>query len=316
MQAEENSKAEPKGKTKKRIFKLILALIVVLIVLVPLLIPAFVSSDKARRIILAKINDSVTDGQVDFAALSMGWFKGIELTDFSFNDAAGQTLAKVKQIVTKPNYYSILSGSLSLRETAIKNVQVNEQLSEKILKYLNPIFAGAVNVSGVANLSCEQLTIPLGEADPNDIEVIGTVSIDQLRLQTSGLLGQLLSVLDSGSRGQVITIHPTKFTLQDGFLRYDDMQMDIGDNPINFKGVIGMDNSLNMTVTLPYTTRGTTAKTGKETSGERITLSLKGTVDKPELDVGKLLKEQLEKQLEDQLKEKVLEGIDKLLKNL
>jgi hypothetical protein len=92
------------------------------------------------------------------------------------------------------------------------------------------------------------------------------------------------------------------------------MQMYVGDNPVNFKGVIGLDKSLNMTVTLPYTTRGETARIGKETHGRRITLVLKGTLDKPEIDFGRLLEEQLKQQLEEQLQEKLLEGLDKLLK--
>jgi hypothetical protein len=89
------------------------------------------------------------------------------------------------------------------------------------------------------------------------------------------------------------------------------MQIDVGDNPVNFKGVIGLDKSLDMTVTLPYTTAGRTARVGgRTTSGRRITLPLKGTADKPELDMGRLLKEQLKGQLQDQLR-KGLEGLFK-----
>jgi hypothetical protein len=57
-----------------------------------------------------------------------------------------------------------------------------------------------------------------------------------------------------------------------------------------------------MTVTLPYTTAGLTARVGRETRGARIALPLKGTIDKPELDTGKLLELQLKGQLEEQLR--------------
>jgi hypothetical protein len=86
------------------------------------------------------------------------------------------------------------------------------------------------------------------------------------------------------------------------------MQMDIGDNPVNFKGLIGLDKSLDMTVTLPYTTEGRTARVGRDDGSRRITLPLKGTVDKPELDMGKLLEQQLKGQLENQL-QKALEDL-------
>ena len=192
----------------------------------------------------------------------------------------------------------------------MKNIKINDQTTKKLLMYLNPIFADAVNASGIASFSCEQLTIPLDAAAKNQAEVVGTVSMDQVRLQASGLLSTIFSAGGSSARDAVITIHPTKFVLRDGFLRYDDMQMDIGDNPVNFKGVIGLDKSLDMTVTLPYTTDGRTVRVGQETTSQRIKVPLRGTVDKPELDVGKLLEGQLLQQLEEQLPNL----LDKLLK--
>ena len=183
----------------------------------------------------------------------------------------------------------------------MKNIKINDQTTKKLLMYLNPIFADAVNASGIASFSCEQLTIPLDAAAQNQAEVVGTVSMDQVRLQASGLLSTIFSAGGTSARGAVITIHPTKFVLRDGFLRYDDMQMDIGDNPVNFKGVIGLDKSLDMTVTLPYTADGRTVRVGQETTSTRIKVSLRGTVDMPELDIGKLLEGQLLQQLEEQL---------------
>jgi hypothetical protein len=190
----------------------------------------------------------------------------------------------------------------------LKDVQINDEAARGLLMYLNPVFANAVEVNGVANFECEKLAIPLAGGTKDDIEVIGTISIKELRLEASDLLGQILSAAGVSGRGVDITIHPTRFVLQNGFLRYDDMQMDVGDNPVNFRGVIGLDKSLSMTVTLPYTTRGKTARVGKEVEGARISLPLRGTVDKPELDRGRLLEEQLKQQLQERLM-KELEGV-------
>jgi len=74
--------------------------------------------------------------------------------------------------------------------------------------------------------------------------------------------------------------------------------------------VIGLDKSLDMTVTLPYTTAGRTARVGRETRGARIVLPLKGTVDKPELDTDKLLELQLKEQGEDLLRR----GLEEIFK--
>ncbi|MGA1978957.1 MAG: hypothetical protein ABSG99_00105 [Sedimentisphaerales bacterium] len=451
MGVEETFKVRPKRKTKTRILKSVSALAVVVIVLVVFVVPAFVSSEMGRKIILAEINNSI-DGEVDFAGLSLSWWKGVRVTDVSFNDSAGQISIQVKQITTKPHYGSILRGSLSFGETEIfeprveinlappsarplqrprrekaaakksrpialpikrievivkdgnlkvtgrggetaevaginstlailplsissgkvefakadyfgfhfgpteadvqiengllkiapfsttvnngqlnfageanfkqkptllrtpgpiqivKDVQLNDEVARELLTYLNPVFANAVKVSGVANFDCERLAIPLARAAKNDIEVIGTISIRQLRLEASDLLGQILSAAGVSQQGVDITIRPTRFILQNGFLRYDDMQMDIGDNPVNFSGVIGLDKSLNMTVTLPYTTAGRTARVGKEVEGVRISLPLRGTIDKPKLYLGKLLEGQLKQQLRERLREE-LKGV-------
>lgn len=194
-----------------------------------------------------------------------------------------------------------------------KDIQITNEMTSSLLMYLNPIFARAVNVSGIVNLSCEKLAIPLAGGNRNDIELVGTISVGKLRLEASELLGQILAAANI-ARAQDITIHPTRFVIQNGLLKYDDMQMYVGDNPVNFKGVIGLDKSLNMTVTLPYTTEGETARLGKETRGRRIILVLRGTLNKPEIDFGRVLEEQLRQELEERLQEKLLEGLDKLLK--
>jgi len=184
-----------------------------------------------------------------------------------------------------------------------ENIQINDQTTKKLLMYLNPVFANAVNVSGILNFNCEKLAIPLASEQKKKIEAIGTVSIEQLRLQASDLLGQILSAIGADQPAQGMTIRPTKFTLQDGYLRYDDMQMDIGETPVNFKGVIGLDKSLDMRILLPYTAGGRSVRTDRQTSEQRVALPLTGTLDKPEIDFGRLLEEQLKQQLEQKLRE-------------
>ncbi|HUW19413.1 MAG TPA: hypothetical protein VMW16_08935 [Sedimentisphaerales bacterium] len=187
-----------------------------------------------------------------------------------------------------------------------RDVQVNDVIAKQLFTYLNPIFADALDVTGAVSFYCERFALPLAGGAAKKIQIIGTVSADKMRFSASDLLGQLLLLSGKSVPGANITIHPTRFILWDGFLRYDDMQIDVGDNPFNFKGVIGLDDSLNMTVTLPYTLKGITTKVDKGAGGGRISLPLKGTVHKPELDTSKLL--------EQEAVEKGLEFLEGLLK--
>lgn len=185
----------------------------------------------------------------------------------------------------------------------VKDVHINEKTAKQLLTYLNPIFAGATNVSGKVNLSCEQLAIPLGAAAQKQIKVIGTVSGEDMRM-SSPVLSSLMGLFGVRLGEQVLRLHPTRFVLWDGFVRYDDMQIDVGDNPFNFKGVIGLDKTLNMTATLPYTIERKTIRVGQEADPKRVSVFLKGTVDKPDIDAGK--------QLEDLLRKGLLDSLDKL----
>lgn len=191
----------------------------------------------------------------------------------------------------------------------IKDVQITDEMARELLKFLNPIFSNAVGVTGIANFQCDKLAIPLRGADQKDIEVIGTVSIQQLQLRPTGLIGQLISVAKITEPVQEITIHPTKFTLTDGQLSYENMQVDIGSNPFNFAGVIGLDEKLDMNVTLPLSVSLKRIRTGEETSEKRIILPLGGTISKPELDLTNLGMQLLEGQLQEQLGDKIKEQV-------
>jgi len=216
-----------------------------------------------------------------------------------FNFAALADFNKKPTLLTLPRKTQI-----------IENINIDERTTNQLLKYVNPVFANALNVSGIANFQCETLAIPLTGSNKSALEVIGTLAIDNINMQASDLLGKIISAIGNGSSGQTLTIHPTRFVLKDNFLRYDNMQMDIGNNPINFKGVIGLDNSLDMIITLPYTTAGRTARTGSESSGQRISVPLRGTIDRPQLDLAGLLEGQIKQQLEQQLRR----GLEKWLK--
>lgn len=128
MSAEEAVKSGSNKRTKTRILKSAAVFVVAVIILAVLIVPWFVSSEKGRRMILARINSSI-DGKMDFAGLTMGWWNGIRVTDIGFNDSAGRVSVRVKQITTKPHYGSILTGGLSLGETEILEPRVEVNLA-------------------------------------------------------------------------------------------------------------------------------------------------------------------------------------------
>lgn len=171
-------------------------------------------------------------------------------------------------------------------------VNINEDVSRNLLVYLNPIFKDQANITGVANFQCDTLNIPLGVDTANLLEIIGTVGIEKMRLQTIGLAGEILSraptkpYVDS-------TLLPTKFVMRKGRLSYDDMQLNVDEYPVNFKGAIGPNRKLDMAIISPYVLTSDfkieTVKIDDKTTAKRISLPLGGTIDNPELEWSRLL---------------------------
>ena len=190
--------------------------------------------------------------------------------------------------------------------TLVKNVQLNDEMMNKLLGRINPVFSGSVNASGIANFDCSQMAFPITGGRPEDVDITGTVSLTQVKMQPTGLLGAILTAIGV-SGGQTMTIHPTAFTAKNGFVRYQNMQMDIGNTPINFAGSVPLDPDRkieNFSVVLPVTVTGERVETGKETGTSRVTAYIKGTPKHPKLDLGKTVQQELIQTGLELLKEK------------
>jgi len=177
-------------------------------------------------------------------------------------------------------------------------IQIDSNTTDALLKYSNPLFADATDISGTLTLNTDKMNFPLQSGYKNDIAITGTLSVANMHIGGSSLLSQIIQ-LTGGSQNPTITVQPTKFILEKGILSYDDMPMTIDEKQVNFSGKIGLDRTMTMTVTLPWTR-----------NSQRIKLPLKGTVDKPEIDVNQLLQDQLKQEFENQIKE----GLQKMFK--
>ena len=192
---------------------------------------------------------------------------------------------------------------LRLREPAqvVENVKIDDVISATLLQYLNPVFAKGTNVTGTANLSCSTLAIPLGGGTPNDINLVGSVGLTDVHIN-SPLLGIVSSTLRTEGL-DLFSIPSSPFTVKDGLVEYDDMPMMFGDNfALHFGGKIGLDQSLDMTVKVPV-------------SDNIIPVPLTGTLPKPKLDWSKLLLGNITEQIpikDEKTKEAVEKGLEVL----
>ena len=179
----------------------------------------------------------------------------------------------------------------------VNKVQVDKEMAKEMLMYLNPMFADVAEISGVTNFYCEQLEIPLMPSDKNLAIVKGTVGMNDIKLVGTGLINQITKLTGQGNRVDNIAMLPTDFVLENGLLHYDRMQINFDNNPLTFAGDIFLDKRMALTIELPWTYGGRTARVGDESSN-RIKLSVLGTVDDPRINTDKLIEEAARKILE------------------
>ena len=183
-----------------------------------------------------------------------------------------------------------------------ENVKINDEMTRQMLMYINPLFANQTGGTGVASFRCEKMSIPLGgKTFANNLEITGTIEIADVALKPQGLFAVLVQ-----SPGR-LHVMPTRFVLERGFVSYRDMPVHVGNNPLNFSGRIGLDKSIDMEVTFPWTFQGRTARVGDD-SAMRITAPIEGTLDNPTVDMNKIIENVGQKLIEEELK-KALEKI-------
>ena len=203
----------------------------------------------------------------------------LKIDPFTTTANAGQITFAANADFTKPTPTIEIPQPVS-----IQNVQINETMSREFsgtLAYLNPLFKDMVGLGGIFNFTADRLVLPLVEHRQNDILIVGTIAMDNVSFRPAGVFGQLFSLIGEDPRARA-KVHPTKFTVQNGLVRYDDMQIDIGSTPVHFKGAVGLDKKLNMRIELPIG-----GQLGEKLGGA-IPLPLTGTIDQPKLDTSKL----------------------------
>ncbi|RKY10189.1 MAG: hypothetical protein DRP66_00275, partial [Planctomycetota bacterium] len=116
--ARDRKKSPPKRSRRFRVLKWMLVATAGVVPAIVIILPAYLSSPGGKKLILSKISRAI-NGQVDAKTLSVGWFKGILLTDLTFSDDKGMTSVSVREISAKPQLIAMLRGNLALGKTLL-----------------------------------------------------------------------------------------------------------------------------------------------------------------------------------------------------
>ena len=220
--------------------------------------------------------------QVDQGYLTIG------PTDIPANEGTMTIRARVGLAGKKP--FLIIGEPIQL----LGDVQVNPQMSDEVLKFVNPIFANNNQVSGLVNFRCDSLVIDDPKAWKQNARMSGEFSGKDLRLKSrGGLMHDLATILKLDLSAQMGQLKPVTIKLADGVVSYKDMHIVFGSLvDLSFSGKVGPGDKLDMKLGVPVLPAmlGNNRELIKYIGDQRIYLPITGTVNDPRLDVAALPK--------------------------
>lgn len=201
----------------------------------------------------------------------------------------------------------------------LADVPLSDPGIKEYLKFGSPVLAMSIDPEGKAFLEIDSLDLPLAEGGPNRAVGAGRFWIDRFQTELTGPLARLLQAYQSPTRTPVQTFGPVPVRLAAGVFHIDSHQLVFSeDTVLKFTGRIGLDRRLDFVVDIPLTEPmlrrfGVSASAVPYLVGQRLTLPLTGTIDKPVLDE-KIIAKRLGEMALEALKRKALEDLGGFLK--
>ena len=199
-------------------------------------------------------------------------------------------------------------GNLALqfppRAQVLSNVQLTQELFEKMVIKSNPFFSGSTIQKGMFSLRLDEFSFVANQKTPDrGIAIDATLEAKDLILQPGPQMAELLAFVKMQAKqlsAPEMTIHTT---VHNGRISVDPFTVNIDTYPIVFGGSIGFDNTIDYYVEVPITDR----LLGKASNiavlkNKKIRIPMTGTLDRPRVDYTKFTSE-LGRTITDTVKE-------------
>ncbi len=265
------------------------------------------------------------------ATIGLG-FDSMEYMGLVFGSADIKSAVKGGKLVVEPFGVSVNEGTVNFGASAdlaaspivlnvnkdtklINAVKINDDFANGLLKYLNPVFSGSVNSAGHIDMLSRSMQIPLGGDIAAGIIADAQISVKDVRVAATGLVGQIMSITGI-SAGNIVSfrIEPSDVKVAASTVSLDNMVMFIAEKKVAFKGSTGFDGQINMDITLPI---------GYSIDGKKypeISLPIDGNVSSPRIDtrkiierntdvIGDVIEKAIDKNVDDDTGRLIREGI-------
>jgi hypothetical protein len=197
----------------------------------------------------------------------------------------------------------------------LKDVEITDAIAERLMSKLHPVFQGSVQAEGHVDLYMQHFSWPLDNKDRDKTTFAGTLHLKGVRINSTKLLTGLLTLV--GVRGNEMDFGDLDidFVARNGRIETSPIRLEIDGYPIELRGSVGFDKSLDYIAKLPITPKLVGNKAYTYLEGVTIDVPIRGNSSNPDIDKGTMQKASAS--LAEQALQKTLEkGVQNLFEQI
>ncbi len=175
-----------------------------------------------------------------------------------------------------PMEVSIAPGPL------VKQVRIDPAISDSLLKYVAPAFAGATSAEGKFSVSLDRCRIPADNPERGELQ--GQLVVHSVQIGPGPLIQELATLMGRVSPAKLTQESTIPFELRDGRIQHRGMELVFSDFTIRTSGSVGLDQTLDLTAEMPVPEKWVGNNVlGTAIRGQTIQLPLAGSLYRPAL---------------------------------
>jgi len=164
------------------------------------------------------------------------------------------------------------------------NIPLTDEIADDLVGRIHPVFKGATVMKGTVTMMLRDMHIPLEEAWQERASFSGALQIHDVVLGASGLLGELLGLAKIEEREYLLGNQTIDFHCQKGRIQCSTLRLRVGGYEMSLAGSVGLDQTLDYSVSIPVTQRWVGEKIYPYLQGESIRVPVSGTLTRPTID--------------------------------
>jgi len=174
--------------------------------------------------------------------------------------------------------------------TILKNVEITDAMAEGLMSKIHPVFQGSVQAEGHVDLYMQHFNWALDKKDQDKTAFAGTLRLKGVRINSTNLLSGLLSLI--GVRGNEMDFGDLDidFVARNGRIETSPIRLEIDGYPIELRGSVGFDKSLDYIAKLPITPKLVGDKAYRFLEGVTIDVPIRGNSKNPDIDESSMQK--------------------------